>query len=319
MTVPETKWVIWCFSDGKPGHENQLRGLLQALSMRHQAFIRTFYVNEIKHPLINAILHRFPEGAGLPRPDLLLGAGHATHLPMLAARRAYGGRAVVLMKPSLPLSWFDLCIVPEHDNLSADKVSVGNVISTRGVLNAVRPAAQKDPYKGMLLIGGPSRHHGWSDDAILEQVQAIVTTNWDMHWTLTNSRRTPASFMDKLWGYIGRSELGDHLVVRPWQEVEPSWLPDELSDSTNVWVSEDSVSMIYEALSSGAAVGVLEVPRKPRKREGRVIRGVEELLQQHILVSFSDWQAGKPLLRREQVHNEADHCVAEIEKMLGQA
>lgn len=311
VTLPDTKWVVWCFSDGKPGHENQMRGLLQALSLQHQIAIRTFYVNELKNRWLNALFGRFPAGANLPKPDLLLAAGHATHIPMLAAQRAYGGKAVTLMKPSLPLRWFDLCIVPEHDHVSAD-----NVITTRGVLNAVRPAEEKDPHKGMLLIGGPSRHHGWSDVDMLEQIKAIVTTQWDVHWILTNSRRTPASFMDALWSYIGSHDLSVHLAVHPWQEAEPAWLPEQLADSTNVWVSEDSVSMIYEAMSSAAAVGVLQVPRK---KDGRVITGLETLLNQGVLVRFADWKQGKPLLRPMQVQNEADRCAVEVEQRLGLA
>lgn len=301
--------VVWCFSDGKPGHENQMRGLLHALTGRHTLLIRTFYVNELKARLFNALLGRMPEGKGLPAPDLLLAAGHRTHLTMLAARRAFGGQAVVLMKPGLPRRWFDLCIAPEHDGLTGD-----NVITTRGVLNAVRPAEHKNPHKGMILIGGPSRHHGWSDEAVLSQVEVIIETQPEVHWVLTNSRRTPGSFMEKLWEMIGRHDFEGRLAVHPWQETEPAWLPEQLADSTSVWVSEDSVSMIYEALSSGAAVGVIEVPRK---HGGRVVAGIDSLIKQGSLAKFSDWEQGRPLLRPLQVENEADRCARVLEQRLG--
>ena len=73
----------------------------------------------------------------LPTPDLLLGAGHHTHLSLLAARRIRGGKVVVLMRPSLPPGLFDLCLIPEHDAPPARP----NVLATRGALNRIQPAA----------------------------------------------------------------------------------------------------------------------------------------------------------------------------------
>jgi len=89
---------------------------------------------------------------------------------MLAARRAHGGRVVVLMKPSLPLRCFDLCIVPEHDNVAPR----ANVLSTLGPLNVIEPAAQKLERQGLILLGGPSKHHRWSDRKMLDCIESIV-------------------------------------------------------------------------------------------------------------------------------------------------
>ncbi|MDX5411056.1 MAG: mitochondrial fission ELM1 family protein, partial [Thauera sp.] len=126
--------IVWRFTDGKPGHENQTAGLVQAL----QAY-RPVEVHDIRAPngLAAAAAWTvwwFPWGDTLPDPDLLLGAGHATHMPLLAARRARGGRAVVLMRPSLPGNWFDLCAIPQHDAPHPAE----HVFITQGVLNRVR-------------------------------------------------------------------------------------------------------------------------------------------------------------------------------------
>ncbi|MDX1698650.1 MAG: ELM1/GtrOC1 family putative glycosyltransferase, partial [Thiohalobacterales bacterium] len=98
--------VVWCFTDGKAGHANQVQGLLAALRGILPVDAHTLQVADIRMPLWSLVSGRFAAGRDMPDPDLLLGAGRATHLPMLAARRARGGRAVVLMKPGLPLSWF---------------------------------------------------------------------------------------------------------------------------------------------------------------------------------------------------------------------
>ena len=109
--------IIWRFIDGKPGHQNQTAGLVQALVDRvavdsHDIIVRPDWRN-----WLGLLTARCPLGRGLPDPDILLGAGHATHVALLACKRARGGRTVVLMQPSLPRQWFDLCIVPSHDGV----------------------------------------------------------------------------------------------------------------------------------------------------------------------------------------------------------
>ncbi|MEZ5579448.1 MAG: ELM1/GtrOC1 family putative glycosyltransferase [Candidatus Competibacteraceae bacterium] len=54
----------------------------------------------------------------------------------------------------------------------------------------------------------------------------------------------------------------------------PGLVPAQLARAGQVWVSADSVSMVYEALTAGAAVGMLEVPRK---RSSRISRGLDKL------------------------------------------
>ncbi|MFN3595388.1 MAG: ELM1/GtrOC1 family putative glycosyltransferase, partial [Thiobacillaceae bacterium] len=111
--------TLWRLIDGKPGHEKQSLGLAQALQRLAAARWYDVRVHGTAFASVRAALQwalrRFPAGHGLPAPDLILAAGHATHLPALAARRAYGGRIVVLMRPSLPLALFDLCLIPAHD------------------------------------------------------------------------------------------------------------------------------------------------------------------------------------------------------------
>ena len=72
-----------------------------------------------------------------------------------------------------------------------------------------------------------------------------------------------------------------------------------------MWVSEDSVSMIYESLSSGARVGLLPVPVK---RHGRVSRGIERLVEDGWLTRFRYWEAGSPLPPPPRVLRESDRC-----------
>ncbi len=300
--------VIWQIEDGKPGHENQMRGLTDAL-----AELLTLEVHTLRAPSRRSCLaalwsKKFPLGNDLPTPDLILGAGHSTHLAVLAARRARGGQAVVLMKPSLPSTLFDLCLIPEHDRVATSE----KVIATRGVLNVVRPTQQHDPRSGLLLIGGPSAAHDWSDGRMLEQIATIATSTPSIQWRLTDSRRTPPSFLK-----LVAEKKFENLQVTPHQETTPDWVPRQLANASQVWVSEDSVSMVYEALTSGAAVGVLEVPSK---RRGRVAAGIDLLIENGGVTRFADWQLGSQLAQPPAPLDEARRC-AEIvfQRMLRRA
>ena len=102
-------------------------------------------------------------------------------------QRIVGGKLIALMRPSLPLGWFDLCVIPQHDRPPAR----ANVVATRGVLNTACPSPERAADKGLFLIGGPSKHHGWDTPGLLAQIDAILADTPTMRWTLTTSRRTP--------------------------------------------------------------------------------------------------------------------------------
>ena len=291
--------VVWRFLDGKPGHENQTRGLVQALSARVALHVHTLAVPARAAALFQWARAGFPPGAKLPAPDLLIGAGHRTHLAMLSARRARGGRVVVLMKPSLPLSWFDLCLIPAHDRPRRR----ANVVVTRGALNAVGSSGEHDSDRGLILVGGPSSHYGWDESGLIQQIETVVQRD-PATWTLTTSRRTPAATAQRL-----RQLSLPNLTIVPWQETGPDWLPQQLQGAGRVWVSEDSVSMIYETLTAGAACGALSVPQR---RASRVSHGIQQLEQEGRVTPFAAWAAGAPLHPAAEPFNEAQRCAAWI-------
>ena len=305
--------VVWAFTDGKAGHENQTRGLLAALAQRHPLDARWISLPAYASVLSSLMTRRFLPGVGLPPPALLIGAGHRTHLPMLAARRAHGGRSVVLMKPSLPRAWFDLCAIPEHDfarvptsatRAAANDGPGSNVLLTRGALNVMQPG-DKDARAGLILIGGPSRHYGWREKEIVDQVHALAQCEVTVNWTLSTSRRTPASTTTRL-----QALAFSNLKVVPVHETGPGWLAERMASTAWVWVTEDSVSMVYEALTAACATGVLAVPA--RRRGGKITRGIAALVQAGLVVRFSDWQDDKQPAPAPSPFNEAARVAAWI-------
>jgi len=292
--------VIWRVLDDRPGHRNQVLGLTDAIN-------RSLSVNcfdvvitpELRghRSLLPAAVRQLHQ---LPPPDLLIGAGHRTHLPLLAFRHYFGGRAVVLMKPTIPLATFDLAIVPSVHNIGRSR---SNVFLTEGPLNRIRPSQSLSDSNGLILIGGQSEHFGWSDQEVLDQLAAILTRDDGVCWTLTTSRRTPSSFL-KAWRSSG---LPGDLV--PCEETSAGWVPQMLQQSGRVWVTCESMSMIYEALTAGAAVGLIELPRK---RRSRVVQSAEGLIRNGLVTPWSAWRDGRELTSPSSPLCETDRCAEEV-------
>lgn len=284
MTASAAPCVIWRLLDGKPGHESQSLGLLRAFeALLHERPVHCFDI-PVRHTPVSFfdwLLKRYAPGRNLPRPDYLIAAGHATHVSLLCARRAYGGQSLLLMKPSLPARCFDWVIAPAHDDARG-----ANVIVTKGVLNAMRPGVKRDG-SAIMLIGGESKHFVWSNSHVLAQVDAINTAYPNA--LITDSRRTPLALRELLASRFGERYL-------PWETCPPGWLATQLAETAVAWVSEDSVSMIYEALSAGCALGLIGLAL-PKHGAGRLVRGIQCLEK---VVRFDDWQAGRTTLLAPQ-------------------
>jgi mitochondrial fission protein ELM1 len=292
--------VVWIVSDGKPGHVNQSLGLAEALARATATATHTLPSLPAWRAWRALLLKRAP-GEHLPSPDLIVGAGHATHLTLLAIRRARGGRAVVLMKPSLPRRMFDLCLIPEHDGVAPD----ARTLVTEGALNRIRPTPARTPEtaaRGLVLIGGVSPHFTWDSDAILVQIKSLLARTPGIQWTLTTSRRTPEDFPAQL-------PAAPNLAVVPHTATSPDWLPAQLARCDTVWVTPDSASMVFEALTAGADVGVFDLPPNPASR---VARAIARLANARRITRFVNWCAHDTLHPNLSPLAEADRCATWI-------
>jgi uncharacterized protein len=272
--------IVWQLSDGKRGHERQCEGLLRALAERrrlelHRLGVARGFVDRCRAKLM------VPGGgsADLPPPDLLIGAGRACQWPLFVARRRHGGRSIYLMRPALPLHCFDLCVIPRHDGVSAG----ARVEISEGPLNPMRPTPGPRAPLGLVLIGGPSRHHRYDDEQILLQIRQLVARAPELDWTVSDSRRTPPALAAAL------ADLdGCHYLAH--RDTPPDWLPATLAVAAQAWVSADSIAMLYETLSAGAALGVIEVPAR---RADRVSGVAGELRARGWAVTLNDLIKGQ--------------------------
>ncbi|MCS5567604.1 MAG: mitochondrial fission ELM1 family protein [Pseudomonadales bacterium] len=267
---------IWRFVDGKSGHEKQTLGLTEALSDSVTVVVQDF---DVRTPSTwcAEIKARLQKRRGTHcGPDLIIGAGHATHWPMLMTRLFCGGRTVLLMSPSLPTRFFDLVFVPRHDR----RREANNQIETVGVIGPTQQA-EKDPRAGLILVGGVNRHFEWRDEKVLQQIQTLIRENPEVSWAIFDSRRTPESMMDTLTAIA-------EVEYMSWRDVTSDSLTSRLSSATQVWVTADSVSMLYEALTAGAVVGVIELPLMRPKRPNKLTRGLMDLREDNQIHLFHE-------------------------------
>ncbi len=298
--------VICIVSDGKKGHLSQTRGLANALirqaSKLHPGNMNSVHEVDVAHLSLLEKMRYTAKGLGLPKPDLVLCAGHGTHLAALSLARSKHCLCIVCMKPSLPVSLFDLCITPQHDYTRGNSAP-SNVLLTRGAVNSVVPSPDSEKRDTLVLIGGPSRDFGWDEDHLITQLSTLVRYN-NGQITLTTSRRTPGDFVDMLHASC------PSIRVVPVDATSQDWVAEHLSTAKDVWVTQDSVSMVYEALTSGAPVGILEMPVNPKragKAPGRVSRGLAQLVDESLVTTFTQWLTTRELTACEPLH-EADRA-----------
>ena len=286
--------VVWWFRSYLPQYESQIRGLVKALEL--QCSVQVFAA-----PVIGtwkswqSIFSRHFPATELPDPDILIGAGSETRWAMIAARMIRGGRIITLSKPTWPRWGYDLCIAPAHEGASTSK----RMIATRGMLPAPSEPRPKVSGTGLMVIGGPSLQYSWSDDRLINQITEILNRHPDSRWYLTTTLHTPVETVQRL------QELSGHnIFCIPHHDVDPNWLLNRIQDAEQVWITEDKLSVIYQALTADAAIGVLDVRRRKVNHEVAALDG--------LVVFFPDWQAGTPLHAPSPPFNESARCATEI-------
>ncbi|WP_163336592.1 ELM1/GtrOC1 family putative glycosyltransferase [Desulfopila sp. IMCC35008] len=302
---------IVIFQEGSPGHEKQSLAVLNELEKLvdiQARFIKLKRLSSLEK--LRSLLHLYFYADGgcrhvLNSPDLLLGTGTQTHLDILATKKKYRIPAVTCMAPDFFLrNRFDLCFVPRHDGLA----EADNIFLTDGP-PVTTGFSQKIPgSKGLILIGGPNAYSkGWETDHICSYVQAITEKRDSTHWTVSTSPRTPGDTSAALQKI---AEASPEVEFFHFRDTPAGWVEKKYEESDITWVTVDSMSMIYEALTAGCKVGLL--PLDWKKTDNKFKRSMNELVGKGLAVDFRDWQTDKSLWREGIRFNEAQRCAEEI-------
>ena len=185
--------------------------------------------------------------------DLFVGAGSTSYYALKFYARRYAKPSVALMYPKGYRKDFSVIIAGAHDRPKPS----ANLKILPVSLSFSRPQGLYQPQRKAVgfIIGGPNSCFEMGDE-ILKQIEAVRAQFADCEFALTTSPRTPRATESAL------AKLSwDYSVIYSREPVNP--IGDFLAQCEWVFISEDSVSMISEAVSNGSAsVAILSLKRK---------------------------------------------------------
>lgn len=222
----------------------------------------------------------------LPARDFLfLSTGSAAAPYSLALARNFGAFAATVMTPSvLGTEPFDFAIVPEHDNPSPAE----NIHVTLGAPNAIdrqQLAVEADklfqdypPASAIrwgVLIGGDDGNYRITGDWIRKRIGTLAreAQNCKADLYVTTSRRTSPEAESALLELTDEVKVFRLLLLASKNPVNP--VPGILGGCSDVFCTEDSVSMVSEAATAGFVVRLMRVERK---------KGLKNLFQEWIFL-----------------------------------
>ncbi|MBI3017419.1 MAG: mitochondrial fission ELM1 family protein [Deltaproteobacteria bacterium] len=305
--------TIVILTDDKKGHFNQSCSVAQLLPKAHIVTISTQYKSKI-HQLILSFLTYAP----LPKflisffltqslkkdsyspiastpCDIVISTGASLNAPNLFLSKLKSAKSVVVMKPSW--GWkkqYDLQIIPKHDTLSFFYLKRSNVVITLGAPTSIRKEDLKEKAKKLsthlklpsqqyisLFIGGNSSHHHLTGAMVHSMVQKInkVAQEKDLNLLITTSRRTPNDVSQVLKNIFSNHPRCPLLIIASETPSQPEDLISGMMGlSELILVTEDSISMISEAASSGKNTIVIQTDFDQKKSKHRHF--IQELAQE---------------------------------------
>ncbi len=302
---------IVSYMDGRLGHEKQTKGILQALSRLTPILVEQRLVGHpklktaVKNWIVYVVFRWLPGKKKDHVVDLIIGTGASTHIPMLMYKKKCGAKVVTCMTPDFPLRYaMDLCLVPQHDGLKP----APNIYFTIGPPNNVIYSDLHDRDKGLILVGGVDpKSHQWRSETVIEQIGNILARNKSVTWTISSSPRTPQETLlqlDRLASQHARATFFRS------EDTSVGWIEEQYARNDIVWVTADSISMIFEALTAGCRVGVLPVEWK--RRDNKFQRSLDYLLENNRITLYPSWLAGAGLIPGGAHLDEAFCCAKEI-------
>jgi hypothetical protein len=304
------KLKVAAFFDGRPGHEKQTRGIIEQLKTKIDVEILPVELSRKPVPvqIIHWLKYLFavhPPQNNVADCNLLIGTGTSTHLPMLLLKKHHNIPVVTCMTPASFLQKkFDLIFAPQHDNPTPGE----NIFTTIGPPNLNIDKGRHRDDRVLLLCGGVDpKSHAWNTGKIIKSFETLIVHDDQKRYILSSSPRTPADTIQQM---SQLAKVYSHLEFYDYRETPSGWLENEYNRCRRVWVTGDSISMVYEALSAGCLVGV--IPVQWRSKRSKFQRSEEYLKKSGLITGLEAYLHGKGTRQNVQPLQEAHRCAEEI-------
>lgn len=297
--------VVWLLSDGAPGHVSQSQGLVDAIRrfrpLRVETValtVRRAWLKSLGRWLVNlfplqgrALLSQVYE-MDLPtgRPDLIVSSGGNTLLANAVLARRFGvpnlySGTLKRYRHSLFSTVYTVVPLAAPNNV---------VLSLPPVpANLAQALKQGEVDVVALLIGGDGAGYRYTAAdwrALCEQINALGRAHgW--RWLITTSRRTGAAAEAILAETLDSTVIAE-LVL--WGREPRKVVRRFLERAERVVVTEDSLTMVAEAIYSGRPVCAVSPPvAQPDGNDGAALRAyvARGLLRRAAITDLSGWSS----------------------------
>jgi KDO2-lipid IV(A) lauroyltransferase len=221
--------------------------------------------------------------------DVVISCGSSLSGINLMLSKENQAKSCVLMRPplTLHLKRFNLILVPEHDampkrrNIYRTRLTP-NLVTLERLEEAARPLREKLAlHEGPVIawiVGGDTRRFQFSMSMIEETMEALkkVSLQKGAQLVITTSRRTREDIEQRIKEEMRSFPLCKYLVIAN-ESNPPQTVYALLGLASCVVVTEDSISMISEAVSSKKQVTVVSVsPEAPSAKHRRFAQNLQK-------------------------------------------
>ena len=274
------KRVVWIISEGSPGHMSQSEGLVASLAKltdleatvvetrpRLKGIVRTMvrlWMGRRGKALPGKFLIRWlgcevPRGA--PHPDFIVASGGKS---VFAARSLAVQFRVPLVfigeRKPYPSEWFHTVLTPSPFETGVNDVWL-DLIPTQITRESLEKAAALWPERPLgrlwtMIVGGTSASHRYTggDWSALARGMNAVAREEGIRWLITTSRRTGSETEELLREMLDPVTVADAIW---WSSRPEKRLHALLGAAERIFVTQDSITMITEAIASGMPVEVV--------------------------------------------------------------
>ena len=313
-------------SDGTEGMENQSMALAKSLGFKSNLLkakpfwlcrlFPTFLAGRFKIPLSNNDTIFKTKNY-----TILITCGRRMAGISIGLKRIYRKNnkkifTIHIQNPNIASVYFDLLVVPEHDNLTGK-----NILVSEGSLHSVDKKNIKIAYDKLsirhlkelkehivVLIGGNTRTQKLTaeyENKFISEIKRIQKI-FKSKIVLCPSRRTP----ENLLKYFNLKNTEDIIIATKKNDENP--YPGIIYNAKFIIATTDSINLLSEAIGSGKEVFVLDL-FKPVKRKKIYVKN----LLSKGKIKYSDFIKSSNLFFNEvQSMNEAERISKLIKKRI---
>ncbi len=280
MGTTVDNYRIWIISEGNSGHYNQSAAIAEVIAasrggatewiearLKLRGFLRpllAWLLNAWRGRMPDALMrltYRLHEALPAGAPDLIISSGGKSAFLNVMLARATGARNLFIgPPPGLACRNFTAVLTLEED------ARCGNCLVMDALPTRVTPERATEQGRQFIeenhlagqrlwcmLIGGSSRSHRYTaaDWRQLAQAMDALAERHRIKWLVTTSRRTGSECETMLRATLRPERIADAVY---WGEAPRKVVLKYLGASEVVFCTQDSLTMITEAMASGKPV-----------------------------------------------------------------